>query len=91
MERTIVGFRLRSDGHHGNTRVNGYDVLNTSGAHNAPNIRLDSGSSEAFGLAPAMEYNLNRNLGVPPRSTADFTGRNATAAITPELASNNVH
>jgi hypothetical protein len=63
--RAIVGFRLRSDGHHGNTRVNGYDILNTSGAHNAGNIRLDSGSSEAFGLAPALEYNLNRNWACP--------------------------
>src|SRR5262249_53055288 len=39
--------------HDGNTRVTGYDFSGSTPSM----IRLDSGSTHAFGLAPAIEYN----------------------------------
>ena len=50
--------------HQGNTPVNGYNLANP-----ALPILLNSGSSDAFGLAPAIEYNLNSKLGYSSRHT----------------------
>src|SRR6266852_4484226 len=48
--------------HNGNTRVNGYNILDS--AQNPSSIRMDSGSSDGFGFAPAIEYSWKPNLGV---------------------------
>jgi len=42
-----------------NTPVTGYNIADPT-----QTIRLNSGVSEAFGLAPAIEYNWNHKLGV---------------------------
>lgn len=50
--------------HDGNTSVTGYNVLDPGSARNPASIRLTTGSSDAFGFAPAIEYNWKPNLGV---------------------------
>lgn len=71
----------------GNTPVFGYNVL----ASTPSNIRLDSGASDAFGFAPAIEYNWKRNLGVLVGVRLIPAGRNTAATITPAVAINFVH
>jgi hypothetical protein len=73
--------------HDANTRVTGYDVLGSPRS----GIRLDSGSSHAFGLAPAIEYNWKRNLGVLIGARVIPAGRNTAFTITPAVAINYVH
>jgi hypothetical protein len=73
--------------HDGNTRVAGYD---TSGPTPSA-VRLDSGSSAAFGLAPAIEYNWKANLGVLVGARVILAGRNTAFTITPAVAVNFVH
>ena len=76
--------------HDGNTRVTGYNILDPNSVQNPPSIRLDSGSSDAFGFAPAIEYSWKPNLGVI-FGTRVITGRNTAATITPAVAINFVH
>jgi len=77
--------------HSADTLVNGYSLLSPDGRQNPFSTLIHSGSSEAFGLAPAIEYNLNRNLGVLLGTRFIPAGRNTTATITPALAINFVH
>lgn len=65
------------------TRVTGYENLQS--------VRLDSGSSAAFGLAPAVEYSWKPNLGVLLGMRLIPVGRNTAVTITPALAINFVH
>jgi hypothetical protein len=73
--------------HDGATRVSGYDSLSSD---QTP-IRLDSGSSHAFGVAPAIEFNWKRNLGVLVGTRLILAGRNTPAIITPAVAVNFVY
>ena len=73
-----------------NTRVTGFSI-DPTGVPSPRSIRLDSGSSHALGLAPAIEYNLNRNLGVLLGVRVIPAGRNTAATVTPALAINYVH
>jgi len=70
----------------GNTPVSGYNISNPS-----PPSLLNSGSSEAFGVAPAIEYNMTRNLGFLLGVRLFPAGRNTAASITPAVAINYVH
>ena len=70
----------------GNTPVTGFDLSDSSSL-----IRLNSGSSAAFALAPAIEYNWRRNLGVLLGTRLIPAGRNTVATITPAIAVNFVH
>jgi hypothetical protein len=72
--------------HQGNTPVTGYSVSDPTQP-----IRLNSGSSDAFGLAPAIEYNWTRNLGVLLGVRMIPAGRNTALTITPAVAVNFVH
>ena len=72
--------------HQGNTPVTGYNITDPT-----QSIRLNSGVSEAFGLAPAIEYNWNRKLGVLLGTRLIPAGRNTAATITPAIAINFVH
>lgn len=72
------------------TRVRGYDVAD-AGHPDAPAIRLDAGSSEAFGFAPAIEYSWNGNLGVLLGTRVIVGGHNTATTITPAVAINYVH
>jgi hypothetical protein len=72
--------------HQANTAVNGYYISDSSRS-----IHLVSGTTEAFGLAPAIEYNWKPNLGVLLGVRLIPAGSNISATITPALAVNFVH
>ena len=72
--------------HQDNTSVSGYNLATPT----AP-ILLNSGSSDAFGLAPAIEYNWNQNLGILFGVRLIPAGRNTPVTISPALAVNFVH
>ena len=72
--------------HQGNTAVNGYNISNSSQP-----TRLNSWASDAFGLAPAIEYNRTPKLGVLLGTRLIAAGRNAPATMTPALAVNFIH
>lgn len=73
--------------HQANTPVTGYDILDP----NRSPVRLNSGSSDAFQLAPAIEYNWKRNIGFLLGTRLIPAGRNTAATITPAIAINYVH
>jgi hypothetical protein len=77
--------------HNGDTRVSGYNILDPQGGQNAPSIQLDSGASEVFGFAPAVEYSWRSNLGVLLGVRAIPAAHHAHATITPALAINFLH
>jgi hypothetical protein len=77
--------------HAGNTRVAGYNVLDPSSVPNPPSIRLNSGSSDAFGFAPAIEYNWKPTLGVLLGTRVIPASHNTHRTITPAVAINFVH
>jgi hypothetical protein len=68
----------------GNTHVIGYNRL----IPNSPTTRLSLGATEAFGLAPAIEYNWTPKLGVLVGVRLIPAGRNVQATITPAVAVN---
>ncbi len=72
--------------HQGNTTVNGYNLPNLANP-----IFLNSGASDAFGLAPAIEYNLSSKIGVLVGTRVFPWGRNIPNTITPAVALNYVH
>jgi Putative MetA-pathway of phenol degradation len=74
----------------GNTVVRGYDTTRGN-VRNAALIEMNSGSSDAVGLAPAIEYNMTRNLGVLLGVRVIPIGRNTSATVTPAIAVNFVH
>lgn len=53
--------------------------------------RLDSGSSETFALAPAVEYNWGPNIGVLVGVRVMGFGHNTSISVTPAVALNFVH
>jgi hypothetical protein len=72
--------------HDTTTKVAGRYTLPTGGA--PLDFRASSGSSEAFILAPAVEYNFNSQVGVIMGARVVAAGRNTTATITPAVAVN---
>jgi len=76
--------------HEGGTHVIGHNILDLNNAQTPSSIRLNSGSSESFGLAPAIEYNWTANLGML-LGVRVIAGRNTTSTVTPVLAINFVH
>jgi hypothetical protein len=74
-----------------NTHVAGYNVLDPTSMQIPPSIRLNSGSSDAFGLAPAIEYNWTSRVGVIAGVRVFPAGRNTSASVTPAVAINIVH
>lgn len=73
--------------HQGNTSVNGYNFQSSTPSP----IQLNSGASDAIGLAPAIEYNWKSTIGVLLGVRLIPVGRNTRATITPALALNFVH
>lgn len=74
----------------GNTRLTGTNLLDANGVQNAPGIQLSSGTSDTFGVAPAIEYSWTARLGVLLGARVVAAGRNTAATITPALAINYV-
>jgi hypothetical protein len=72
--------------HQGNTPVRGHNIGSP-----AVLVLLNSGSSDSFGLAPAIEYNLNSKLGILLGTRLFPWGRNTGYSITPAVAVNYVH
>jgi len=54
-------------------------------------VHLQAGSSDAYGYAPAVEYNFSANLGVLLGARVIVGGHNATRSLTPAIAINYVH
>jgi hypothetical protein len=88
--RWVLAFELTYR-HDRNTRVTGYNIVGSQGVLNPPGIQLDSGSSDAFGVVPAIEYSWKPNLGVLLGARWIPAGRNTSATITPAVAINFVH
>jgi hypothetical protein len=72
--------------HTNNTRITGYDVSQTP-----PDIQLNTGSSDAIGFAPALEYNWKPTIGVLVGTRIIALGHNTPTTITPAVAINYVH
>lgn len=72
--------------HQYNTAVTGYNISNP-----AELVSLNSDSSQAFGLAPAIEYNFNSKVGVIAGMRVFPAGKNTRNSITPAIAINIVH
>jgi hypothetical protein len=72
--------------HQYNTPVSGYNIADPT-----VSILLNSGSSQVFGLAPAVEYNFNSKVGVIFGTRIFPAGKNTTDSITPVIAVNIVH
>jgi hypothetical protein len=77
--------------HNGNTRATGYNTLDANRVRNPSGLQLDSGSSEAFGFAPAIEYSWKPNLGMLVGARIIPAAHNTHASITPAIAINFVH
>ena len=78
-------------GHNGNTRTTGEDMLDPSTIPYPQNIRINSGTSTAFGLAPAIEYNWSSAIGVLLGTRLTFGGHNSVNTVTPAIAINYVY
>ena len=74
--------------HNANTHAIGYDIPDSNGAQNPSNIQLNSGSSEVFAFAPAIEYSWKPNLGVLVGTRVIPAAHNTHASITPAIAIN---
>jgi hypothetical protein len=72
--------------HTNNTRIIGQDP-----AQSPSNIKLNSGSSDAIGFAPALEYNWKPTIGVLVGTRIIALGHNTPTTITPAVAINYVH
>lgn len=69
-----------------NTRIAGYNSSDPT-----QSVILNSGSSRAFALAPAFEYNFNSKVGIILGVRLFPAGRNSSNSITPAIAVNIVH
>ena len=76
--------------HQPNTRVTGHHILD-NGEADPSSFQLNSGSSEAFGFAPAIEYSWTPNLGVLLGTRIIAIGHNTPTTLTPAIAINFVH
>lgn len=77
--------------HNWNTRTIGIEILNPGSMQHPSGVHIDSGSSEVFGFAPAIEYSWKPNLGVLLGTRLIPASHNTHATITPALAINFVH
>jgi hypothetical protein len=71
----------------GNTSVAGSTITNSGPTP----FQHNSGTSDAFGLAPAIEYNCSRSIGVLLGVRLISVARNTSATVSPVLAVNFVH
>jgi hypothetical protein len=72
--------------HTANTKITGYDA-----SQSPPNIQQNTGSSDAIGFAPALEYNWKPTIGVLVGTRIIALGHNTPTTITPAVAINYVH
>jgi len=72
--------------HDGSTRIVGQQP--GSGANGLVDIHTESGSSQSFAFAPAIEYNWTSNVGVIVGAKVVTSGRNTAALVIPVAAVN---
>jgi hypothetical protein len=77
--------------HNAATRLAGLDFVDPGNVLVPQNVRLNSGSSTSFGVAPAIEYNWSPAIGVLLGTRVIFGGHNSTASVTPAVAINYVY
>jgi len=77
--------------HNWNTRVTGENAANPGSGDGPSSVQINSGSSEEFAFAPAVEYNLRSNLGIIAGVRVIPPSHNTTSTITPVIAINFVH
>jgi hypothetical protein len=77
--------------HNWNTRVTGYNVSTPNSLQTPSSVRMDSGSSEVFAFAPAVEYSWKPSIGVLLGLRVIPASHNTDASITPAVAINFVH
>ena len=75
----------------GNTQVSGVNLQAQATGTALPTVDLNSGSTAAFGLAPAVEYSWTRSLGVLLGVRVIPAGRNTAFTVSPAVAINFVH
>jgi hypothetical protein len=75
----------------GNTQITGYYLQNPLAGATLQTSQTNSGRSDAYGLAPAVEYSWRPWIGVLAGVRLIVAGRNADATISPALAINIVH
>jgi hypothetical protein len=75
----------------GNTLVSGYYAQNVSSGGASRSIQTNTGWSDAYGLAPAIEYSWKPWIGVLAGIRLIPAGHNTDATISPALAINIVH
>jgi Putative MetA-pathway of phenol degradation len=75
--------------HNWNTRVSGFNADSPSGQN--PSVLLNSGSSEVFAFAPAIEYSWKSSVGVLLGTRVIPPSHNTNATVTPAVAINYVH
>ena len=74
--------------HARSTQVTGFDSLNADRLGSPRSVVLTSSPSDAFGLAPAVEYSWTSNVGVLVGVRLITAGRNTAATVTPAVAIN---
>lgn len=74
--------------HDGNTRVEGSILRTLPGTSSVPDYRSESGPSQYFALAPAIEFNWSATVGVIVGARAVAAGRNTAATVAPVAAVN---
>ena len=77
--------------HSSNTPVLGNNIVESNALPYMAPVRSNSGNSTAFGVAPAIEYNWNANVGVLFGTRVIFGGHNTVSTVTPALALNYVY
>ncbi len=77
--------------HSWNTRLTGYNILDPNRVQTPPSIQMNSGSSDAFGFAPAIEYNWKPTVGVLLGTRVIPASHHTAGTITPAVAINIVH
>jgi hypothetical protein len=73
--------------HDGSTRIVGRQPGTDAGM---VDIHAQSGTSQSFALAPAIEYNWTGNIGVIVGAKVVTSGRNTAAVVIPVAAVNMV-
>lgn len=71
----------------GNTRVSGNNILTSTPTP----VAFNTGPSDSFALAPAVEYSWKHNIGILLGTRLIVAGHNTAATISPAIAINYVH
>lgn len=74
--------------HAGGTQLTGWDAVDAGGVERRSAVASRSAASDAFALAPALEYSWSSRAGVLLGARIIAAGRNTPASVTPALAIN---